>query len=245
MQNIKLKGIKNVRDIGGIKINSKTLKNKLLIRGQSLYYASSEDIKTLVDKYKVKKVIDLRTDMEVSRKPDVEIKNIEYCHIPIFNREVPGITNHTSNQIIDFSNIYTGMFKEEYLKNISKIIKEIIYTNGCVYYHCSEGKDRTGIISMILLLILGAKKEDILQDYLYTNVVNSYKANKYYFLTLITTMNKNKASNIKSFYLAKEEYLNSALDVIEKKYNGIEDFALRGLKLTQEEIENFRNKCLE
>ena len=244
MQTIKLKGLNNVRDIGGISINGKTLKYNLFIRGKSLYTATASDVKVLVS-HGIRKIIDLRTDMEASRKPDVEIKGVSYCHIPIFNREVPGITSHKRNDAIDLTKIYAGMLKEEYLDNISKIIKEIINTDGCVYFHCSEGKDRTGIISMILLLLLGAKKEDILEDYLYTNVTNNYLSKKYYLFTLISTGSKDKASNIRSFYLAKEEYVEAAFEVISEKYNNIEDFAFIGLKLTKQELIDFRNKCLQ
>ena len=203
MQTIKLKGLNNVRDIGGISINGKTLKYNLFIRGKSLYTATASDVKVLVS-HGIRKIIDLRTDMEASRKPDVEIKGVSYCHIPVFNREVPGITSHKRNDAIDLTKIYAGMLKEEYLD-----------------------------------------KEDILEDYLYTNVINNYLSKKYYLFTLISTGSKDKASNIRSFYLAKEEYIEAAFEVISEKYNNIEDFAFRGLKLTEQELIEFRDKCLQ
>ena len=46
---------------------------------------------------------------------------------------------------------------------------------GAVIYHCSAGKDRAGVISALLLRLLGAEDSAIYADYLYTNTALSHE----------------------------------------------------------------------
>lgn len=76
---IDLQGADNIRNFTGI-INSqgKTIVNPALIRSNLLNSITKEDIRILTEQYKLKKVIDLRTEMEVHEKPDIRIPGVEY-----------------------------------------------------------------------------------------------------------------------------------------------------------------------
>jgi protein tyrosine/serine phosphatase len=39
---------------------------------------------------------------------------------------------------------------------------------GCVVFHCAGGKDRTGLLALVLLTLAGATPEEITADYLLT-----------------------------------------------------------------------------
>jgi protein-tyrosine phosphatase len=39
---------------------------------------------------------------------------------------------------------------------------------GCVVFHCAGGKDRTGLLALVLLTLAGAAPEEIIADYLLT-----------------------------------------------------------------------------
>lgn len=41
--------------------------------------------------------------------------------------------------------------------------------NGSVLWHCTEGKDRCGLLSAIILFLLDVSEEDVMEDYLKTN----------------------------------------------------------------------------
>lgn len=47
------------------------------------------------------------------------------------------------------------------------------FSKGSVLWHCTEGKDRCGLLSAVLLLTLGVKRSTIMEDYLLTNRVNA------------------------------------------------------------------------
>ena len=252
MSNIKLDRIKNVRDLGGIEIKDGKIKERRLLRGTCLYNLTQADINILVNEYKLSTIIDLRTKKEKSKKPEMELKGVKYIHMPIFDKTVPGVSHENSEKLVrgkvlDLTNFYRGILKGEYLENIEKIIKTIMNLDEKEYsvlFHCTEGKDRTGIIAAVILMILGADKQTIIDDYLYTNLVNEKKANSYYWKTLFLKFDKSQAETMKNYFLAKQEYIESVFDVIEKDWNGLENFIENGLKISREEIEIFREKMI-
>ena len=254
MNNLKIKGSKNIRDLSTINSNNVKIKDNMIYRGSALDLLTKKDVKILKEKYKISTIIDLRTEMEIMKRPDVIISDVENIHMPMFNKKIPGITHEGRKELeteinVDMSKMYREIItKDEYLKKVSEIIKKIINLKDEEYpviFHCTEGKDRTGIITVILYLILGVEKEKIIEDYLYTNKVNKKKANFFYFISRwIKGNNKKKAEIIKNMYLAKEEYIEEIFYVIEEEYKGIDSFLKKGLKITGKEIEKFKKKIV-
>ena len=253
MDNLKLKGAKNIRDLGTINSNKVKIKKNLIFRSSSLEFLTKKDVNTLVNKYKVKTIIDMRTENEMKRKPDVIISDITNIHMPIFNKSIPGITHEGRKELetkttINMSKMYREILtNKEYLDNISLIIKKIINLKDDEYpiiYHCTEGKDRTGIITAIIYMILGIEKEKIIEEYLLTNKVNKKKAYIRYFIIKWFEGDKKHAENTKNMFLAKEEYIEEVFDVINEKYKGIDNFIENILKIKNKEIEKFKKKIL-
>ena len=64
-------------------------------------------------------------------------------------------------------------FYEDMFFNVSaygKMFDILLEGNVPLYYHCSAGKDRTGVASILILLALGVRRKDAEADYLYTNI---------------------------------------------------------------------------
>lgn len=252
MDSIKLVNIKNVRDLGRIAVKEGKIKTHKLLRGSYLENLTQKDVNLLIDEYKLATIIDLRTYREIEESPDVRIPTVRYIHMPIFDKRAPGITHEANNDLgkgtnIDLTGLYKGILSGECLDRVSEIVKTIITLKPNEYsvlFHCTEGKDRTGIISAIILLILGADKQTIIDDYLYTNIANKNKANKYYWKNRIFKLNKSKAENVKNVFLAKQEYIEAFFDVIQNEWNGADNFIKHGLKIKEYEIEDFKDKVL-
>lgn len=253
MENIRLTGCKNIRDLGGIKTKIGVVKKYKLLRSDALDKLTSEDIKILKEKYKLSTVIDLRTDREVLERTDVEIPGVKNLQIPIFNEKVPGMTHELGNDEADLQIDMTVLYKEiisfdEYLKELAKVIKTIIEAKDDEYsilFHCTEGKDRTGITSAILLLILGADRETILEEYMYTNIANREKAEEYFRIATSRGYSIDRAEQLKKIFLAKLEYIEPVLDIIDNKWGGIDNFVENVLGIEKQSIENFRKKVIE
>jgi len=116
--------------------------------------------------------------------------------------------------------------------------------SGCILWHCTEGKDRCGLLSMLLLSMLGVDRENIMEDYLLTNEFNVERAEAIYQKALAQGMDENSADAIKQSFLAKEEYMAAAFKAIDDAYGGTEAYIREGLGITDPEVLDFREKIL-
>ncbi|NWM39887.1 tyrosine-protein phosphatase, partial [Escherichia coli] len=74
---------------------------------------------------------------------------------------------------------YRRSITEPFSQNAFKKILETLASqkDGATIFHCSEGKDRTGLTTVFILYLLGVNWETIRQDYLYSNfTLRDYQA---------------------------------------------------------------------
>ena len=122
-------------------------------------------------------------------------------------------------------------------------IMEHDFTQGSVLWHCSEGKDRCGLITAFLLAALGVSDEQILEDYLITNETNLEKADWYYREVMKNGASEEVAESVRDAFVVKEEYLLRAARAIQREYPG-GDYLTAGLGLSGQTLEAFRRKML-
>ena len=255
MKIIKLKGNPNIRDIGGVYKNV-TIKEGKLIRGRTLRCLSDYQREYLVNTCGVKTIIDLRSHDEIDHEPELKLDNTTYEIMPIFERQKDGIS-HQEGEKVDalqiyrvlptMDQIYFDMLHGQSLTNIGLIIDRII--NGKddeygFYFHCSEGKDRTGLIAAILLSILGVSRKEIVKEYLVTNKMSKKKAFKYYMTIKYGRFDALFALKVGRTFLAKQKYINVLFEVIDNEYGSLETFLTKGLNLKLEDIESFKKKMI-
>ncbi len=111
-------------------------------------------------------------------------------------------------------------------------------------WHCTEGKDRCGLVSGFVLLALGVDLDEARKDYDLTNLVNEKKAQKYYDQILADGRLKEEAEYVRDMFLAKPEYLETSIDAIIKNYNDFDTYFEKGLCLDKKLIEHFRKSIL-
>ena len=255
MEIIKLKNNPNIRDIGG-QYKDVIIKLGKLIRGRTFKNITREQAELLVSKHHLKTIIDLRSHDEQEKEPELRIPGTSYEIIPIFERQKDGVS-HVSKEkghaldiyrtLPNMDQIYYDMLHDESLKNIGLVINRIIKGNDDeygFYFHCSEGKDRTGLIAAILYLILGVSRKEILKDYLKTNKMSRKKAFKYYMKLKYINFHALFALKVGRIFLAKRKYINVLFDVIENEYISFEDFLTHGLKVKLEDLEPFKERVI-
>ena len=248
MENIRLQGAKNIRDLGGIRVSGGVIKPCKLLRASHLGDITERDSFILFYDYKLRCVIDLRTETEKKEKPDIMMSGVEYLEMPVFDGSLPGLS-HESKQdldgVPDMRELYNYVMNSACLNNLAGIVRYIVLNdNGGAYlYHCTEGKDRTGMVTALLLILLGASREDILEDYLFTNTVNQKKAEKYRFLVRYIKRNKEASERVYNVFLAKEEYINEVFETVDKI--GREAFIKNVLRLGDNDVSAFRQRVVE
>ena len=250
--NIKLDNDKNIRDLGGI-INKDGLRVRhgLFIRSSHLGDISNDDLLLLKDKYFLKTVIDLRNHGEVDECSDKLSSDIKYFHIPILSGRKAGLSHEKKginmDKVPNMCELYRGMAASETSKKQMKKVLKIIMNskNHCVLFHCTVGKDRTGVIALLILSMLDVSLDEIYKDYLYTNVVNEREALELRDLMIQKTHNEEYANEVMDTHLAKKEYLDSIIEYMEEEYGSVLGFIIYGLKISRHKIDKFKSISLE
>lgn len=245
---INIKNIFNIRDLGGLKNkDNKIIKDKLIIRSSALDKLDDEDISALKDDYNLKKIIDLRLTDEVERKKDADIVGVEYLNLSILPKKTPGISRGEKvDKIPSLKETYKSFVLDKFCEEtFSKALNIIINNrNGSILYHCSAGKDRTGILTAYILYLLDVDEKIIIQDYLLSNIHNRTYARKAFFEYLKKTKNLSLAMNIHKMFVCKKEYINSVLDLIYKDYPSVKEYLFDRLHIDPKEVETFKEYML-
>lgn len=107
---------------------------------------------------RVTTIIDLREKKEYERKPcRLERENgFTYYHLPVTGG---GDSPKSPDEV---AAVYLGMIDDQ----MDKIIYTIMNANSNVLYFCGAGKDRTGVVSAIILKQLGYDDQTIIDDYM-------------------------------------------------------------------------------
>ena len=168
--------------------------------------------------------------------------------MPVFDDSLPGLS-HESKQnldaVPDMTKLYRHVMNSACMDNLAAIVRQIVRAREDEYailYHCTEGKDRTGMVTALLLLLLGVSREDIVEDYLYTNKRNRKRAVGYYLLVRIFKRNKAAAKRVYGVFIADERYLNEVFKTFDRY--GYDDFFTQVLRLTGDDIERFKKRIL-
>lgn len=166
-----LDGAFNVRELGGYPtVNGSWTKYHRFLRSDGLSRLSAYDKRFLYD-YGVRAIIDLRDQNEVSDAPDLSIGSDVACaNIPLldFNvAQVKEIEKRIAEKNFSILDAYR-LILENYdgIRKCFRFIAEA--PAGCVLFHCAVGKDRTGILAMLLLSLAGVDKWDIVANYVQT-----------------------------------------------------------------------------
>lgn len=248
--------IKNCRDLGGLKTScGAEIPSGMLIRSACLAKATDADIRKLREDYHLRKVIDLRTSRESLQNPDVRMDQVSFVSIPIFDETLAGIshekeadTSLAKGMVPEMKQLYRMMATDEACRrNLGHAVQTIMehdFTAGSVLWHCTEGKDRCGFVSAMLLMALLVDRTQIMRDYLLTNEVNEQKAEMYYQKILASGQGETIATAVKDAFLAKESYMNEVFSVIDAQYQDEEAYLVKGLNIPSEIIYRFREKVL-
>lgn len=127
------------------------------IRSDALLCLTEEEIQWLLDN-DISTLVDLRSTQELERKP-CPLQNVAgftYYHLPVAGGgDTPKSREHLHE-------VYKGMVDEQ----MDTILETILNATSNVMHFCTAGKDRTGVVSALLLKRLGASEDVIVEDYM-------------------------------------------------------------------------------
>ncbi|MCD8322075.1 MAG: tyrosine-protein phosphatase [Oscillospiraceae bacterium] len=169
-------GIENFRDMGGlVRGDGASLRGGLLLRCGHLGRATDGDLDQL-ESMGVCAVIDLRDVSEREREPDRAVAGAENRHLPavadlgtLFGIPISQITAAQAHE--EFQTLYRYLAQSEESKNAyAEFFACLLRAAGRpVVFHCTQGKDRTGVGAALLLTALGFDRAAVVEEYMLTN----------------------------------------------------------------------------
>ena len=260
---IELKDVANARELGGYKTaDGRTVKSKVLLRTGRLDDMSREDEYILRNTYHVSDVIDFRMDMEIVKRniPDGAV----YHHVNIIDdsklgkkADKGGLFEMSPDEFLQFietaenlgifgENMYITFLENEVGQSgYREFFKILLESKGAVLWHCTSGKDRTGLAAMLILSALGVDEDTILKDYLLTNEYNYeriQKTRKYFLEKTNDEIIAEKAVLLMDG-VSEKPMLNS-LRHLKENYGSIMGYINNILEISDKEIEFLREKFL-
>ena len=267
---ISLPGVSNARELGGYPVGDSVIRKGVLIRSGNLVNAKPEAVLTLRETYHVQTVIDFRSKDKRKNNPNAEIPGAESIGLPVVETmdyasmlknplHLPKLMTKKKDKkaVLEASYEYGLLGPEMYLvfllrnrgKKAFRSFFRILLGNdpakGAILWHCDDGKDRAGIATMLFLSALGADRETILCDYLYTNECNA---------AVIEEVKKEYESfgisgdKLNAMIYASggvfEQYMNHAIDTLIDRYRSVKGYLQAELRLTEEDFTQLKEKYL-
>ncbi|WP_125962826.1 tyrosine-protein phosphatase [Bifidobacterium dolichotidis] len=244
---LELTSIKNCRDLGGITTtDGHIVKSGMLLRSANLHHASDEDLVTLKT-IGVQNIIDLRTRQEREAERDRLLSTWDLYEIPGFTErreliaQLRGVIFKPGSFICS---LYEQLLNSEESQTCwTEIMNLLVNKPGSYLFHCTQGKDRTGIAAALILAALGVDDQTIRDDYLQTNLymdrqtpVMLERAQKY--------LPKHIHIDIEQFLVAAPVYFDTMMQTAEP-YGGLLGYLQGPIGLTDDDIATLRKTYLE
>ncbi|GAA3670088.1 tyrosine-protein phosphatase [Nonomuraea antimicrobica] len=172
IRHIEFTHLRNFRDVGGYAAQGgRSVRWQRLYRADSLGRLQGADLATFTA-LRVRSVIDLRHPYEVERNGRVpETEGQHYRNLPIEGRrwdvdaydEELGVARYLADRYLEVS--------EDGVGNLRTALETIARAdNAPVVIHCAAGKDRTGVLTALVLTLAGVSEDDIVADYALTGL---------------------------------------------------------------------------
>jgi len=244
----------NFRDLGGVKTKEgKVIKPNRLLRSGELVQLDEEGKKVLAQ-HQLTKVIDLRSEDELEKRPDVALHTIDYQWIDIMkdvkeNASMDALLQAGELEAVDrhMKQIYTNLVMNEGAqKGYRQYFEQLLATEtGGVLFHCFAGKDRTGMAAVYALELLGISRDAIYQDYLQTNIQRA-KPNESMFAELAKQgATKQQIAGVKIAMEVSASYLDHAYQLIKTKYGSMQEYVKEALLLSTQDQKDLQALYLD
>ena len=166
--------IENFRQLGGlVREDGARVKDGVLLRSGHLGAASERDLAHLAD-MGLCLVIDMRDRHERERHPDRPVpgaENVWLPPVPDLEAVIPIKSTVPHEVRTVFHEFYRLLsLHPAAIDAYAAFFRKLLLAEGRpVLWHCTQGKDRTGVGAMLLLSALGFDQETVIGEYLRTN----------------------------------------------------------------------------
>ena len=256
----------NVRDLGGLPVGGRRIRSGRLLRTAHLHDASDADVRLLAEHFRLRVIFDFRTFSEAQALPDREVPGTEHIMLPTLDVEAERASGEAvpAETWLDLSShivrlAFTPLFQQkarelypslvisefsqlQYATFLNKILET---PDGAVLWHCSQGKDRTGIGAAFILGALGADRETIVTDFDRSN--DSYRPLVDRFCAEIDALGGGEEQKdvVRAFMGVSTRNFCRTLDLIDAQWGSLGNYIATCLGLTEDDCRVLRERYLE
>ncbi len=245
----------NFRELGGYKsANGKKVKRGIIYRTAALSGVYSEDDVKLFNSLGIKTAFDFRSSSERDEHPDPAFNGVN-------NIAISAMYDENGNEVLfDLAKIFGDGRKgiDDMLFEVRTAYSTMPFNNPAyklmfahicggktpLLFHCSAGKDRTGVAAALILRALGVSDEQIIADYMLTNVLRP-KTREFFMKKYAEYLPGENMEEITQSILGVElDMIETALKVIDEKYPDFEEYLEKECDVTADMLSEMRNELL-
>jgi len=234
-RNIYFKKIDNFRDIGGLPTkDGNTVKWGKIYRSDNLSKLKTSEFNKF-NNLNIQTVFDLRTATEIKGKNDNLPNGVKYVHASLVEDDADVINQmrgkvlrgeiSDEQSVVLMQDLYTSIISDN-IPMLRQFINQVLDADAPVLYHCSAGKDRTGITTVLILSILNVDRQTIINEYLMSDYYRRQRVESILSKAKIAKIVKPHIGlkAIQNFMSVDKRYIQTAFDEIDTKYGGMDNF---------------------
>lgn len=228
-RHLPLSGASNFRDLGGyVGQEGRPVKWRKIFRSDHLANLSAEDLQQ-IQSIGIKRSFDFRGVQESQAQaydwPDIQrhslsieptvVQRLQAQHLTGKPLTAADALDAMQTTYRDFVRVDSGRF--------AQLFEHLLDQPEPLLFHCTAGKDRTGLAAALVLYALGVSEADIWRDYLLTNQL--YKRNSIGATSLAPDV-------LKIVWEVQESFLQASLEEIHARYGSVQNYLNQELNLT-------------
>lgn len=237
----------NFRDLGGYQNRQgQSVRWGRVFRADSLSYLDDHD-QSILKGLRLRTVCDLRSTYEQEMAPDKLDPSWQLidCHVyPQDGDENKQLDLVSNDQPSPFADMYQSTLLSTHSQAMfARVLHAILDLpqDGSLVFHCSAGKDRTGMMAAIILALLDVDDETIIRDYLLTNQLYRFSASDQLpsdndITKLVANMNLTHGVG---------QVMQTFLGDMRSGWGSIDQFARQQLSMTDADLDKLKNMLLE
>lgn len=240
-----IEGAVNLRDLGGFPAREGRIRHGRVFRSGMTHHITKRGLEALAGTYGVRRVFDLRApeEIEKSGRAPFEDAGIAWHHLPVLGtftlrpEERKDALRRFAEGEASWGTHYVELI-ERWPHSYRDLFSEMGSSEGLpAIFHCSAGRDRTGIAAALLLGLLGVSDDDIAADYASTGTHLRPHAKR--FMSPDSDLGQRSEEQIQKVLQPRAEHVHDFLVVLKERHGSSEGF-LRDAGVEQRALDQIR-----
>lgn len=249
---VEIEGAHNLRDLGGIDASGgKRIRRGRIFRSGTLDRLTPAGVERLLS-LGIKTVFDLRSGPERDHSPTRWLADSGLGRWQLAASESLGDPKPLLEQSLHsagrtramMTTVYRSL-PRDHRQSYSALFQALACDDLPVLFHCSAGKDRTGVATALLLSLLGVDRDQIDDDYLATNAVIDTTIEMFLSDPRNALAAAAPAAVWKPMMNADRVYLDAMFCAVDQAYGSVEAYARDELSLSSADLAQLRGRLLE